>query len=140
MYVLTCQIWTPDAKPAADAKAAADAKPISEPPLPFINIAAWQDQPVPERAWTVKDRIPGSNVTLLSGEGSIGKSILSLHLSTAIVLGRDWLGSLPEPGPALVVCCEEDVNELWRRFDPIFRHYGAAFTDFKNLTRDGAGR
>ena len=110
-----------------------DAKPASEMPLPFINIAGWQDQAVPDRAWTVKDRIPMSNVTLLSGEGSIGKSILSLHLSTAVVLGRDWLGTMPEPGPALVVCCEDDTEELWRRFDLIFSHYGAAYTEFKNL-------
>ena len=74
-----------------------------------------------------------SNVTLLSGEGSIGKSILSLHLSTAVVLGRDWLGTMPEPGPALVVCCEDDTEELWRRFDLIFSHYGVAYTEFKNL-------
>jgi RecA-family ATPase len=105
----------------------------TDPPLPFINVGAWQDQPVPERVWTVKDRIPGNNVTLLSGEGSIGKSILSLHLSTAIVLGRDWLQSLPDPGPAIVVCCEDDTGELWRRLDLIFQHYGAAYTEFKDL-------
>ncbi len=131
--------WKPEAAlPVADAKAAdskisTESKPTSELPLPFINIAAWQNAPVPERAWTVQDRIPGSNVTLLSGEGSIGKSILSLHLSTAVVSGRDWLGALPEQGPAIVVCCEDDSDELWRRFDLIFRHYGAAFTEFKDL-------
>jgi hypothetical protein len=75
--------WTPgtaDAKPAAAATTAVtfDAKPASKMPLPFINIAAWQDQAVPDRAWTVRDRIPASNVTLLSGEGSVGKSILSI--------------------------------------------------------------
>jgi RecA-family ATPase len=105
----------------------------ADPPLPFINIGAWQDQPVPERVWTVKDRIPRNNVTLLSGEGSIGKSILSLHLATAIVLGKDWLQSLPDPGPAIVVCCEDDVSEIWRRLDLIFQHFGAAYTEFKDL-------
>jgi RecA-family ATPase len=102
-------------------------------PLPFINIAAWQGQPVPERVWTVKDRIPANNVTLLSGEGSVGKSILALQLAAATVLGRDWIGALPEPGPALVVCCEDDENELHRRLDLIFRHYEAAYTDFKDM-------
>ena len=105
----------------------------NDPALPFINIAAWDDQPVPERIWTVKDRIPGNNVTLLSGEGSIGKSILSLQLGTAIVLGKDWLQSLPDPGPVIVACCEDDTNEIWRRLDLIFRHYGAAYTVFKDL-------
>jgi AAA domain len=91
--------WIPG--PANEAKAETETpstedKPASELPLPFINIAAWHDQPVPERAWTVKDRIPAANITLLSGEGSIGKSILALQLGTAVVLGRDWLGTLPD--------------------------------------------
>jgi len=88
---------------------------------------------VPERQWTVRDRIPANNVTLLSGEGSVGKSILSLQLAVAVALGRDWLGTLPEPGPALVFCCEDDEDELWRRLELIFQHYGAAYTDFNNL-------
>src|SRR5262249_4421085 len=89
----------------------------------------WKDQPVPERQWTVKDRIPANNVTLLSGEGSVGKSILSLQLATAGILGRDWLHSLPEPGAALVVCCEDESDGLWRRLDVILRHYDASFVD-----------
>jgi RecA-family ATPase len=101
--------------------------------LPFINISAWRDQPVPERQWTVKDRIPANNVTLLSGEGSTGKSILSLQLAVAVVLARDWLSALPDPGPALVVCCEDDASELHRRLDLIFTHYGATYTDFAQL-------
>jgi RecA-family ATPase len=109
------------------------AETTGDPPLAFLNIAAWHGRPVPEREWTVKDRIPRNNVTLLSGEGSIGKSILSLQLSSAVVLGRDWLGALPEPGPVLVVCCEDDADELWRRLDLIFQHYGAAYTDVKDL-------
>lgn len=124
--------WSPA---AAHTKTKTDngTKTPSDPPLPFLNIAAWHDQPVPEREWTVKDRIPRNNVTLLSGEGSVGKSILSLQLGVAVVLGRDWLGALPEPGPALVVCCEDDGDELWRRLDRIFSHYGAGYGETKNL-------
>jgi RecA-family ATPase len=122
-------LWNPTNTKAEEPKTSAETKPA----LPFINISAWKDRPVPERQWTVKDRIPTSNVTLLSGEGSVGKSILSLQLAVAVALGRDWLGALPEPGPALVVCCEDDADELWRRLDLIFQHYGAAYTDFNNL-------
>ena len=82
------------------------------PPLSFIDIAAWHGQPVPKREWTVRDRIPSRNVTLLSGEGSIGKTIIALQLGTAVVLGRDWLGTMPEPGAALVVCCEDDEKRI----------------------------
>jgi hypothetical protein len=68
--------WTPedagntdtanDSDASKEEEPTEEAKP-AEPPLPFINIGAWQNQPVPERVWTVKDRIPGNNVTLLSG-------------------------------------------------------------------------
>jgi hypothetical protein len=65
------------------------------PPLPFIKIRDWQDQPVPERPWIIKDRIPAGNVTLLSGEGSIGKSILSLQLSVVSCSARSGLDHFP---------------------------------------------
>jgi RecA-family ATPase len=101
-------------------------KSTSEPALPFINIAAWQNTPAPEREWAVRDRVPLKNVTLLSGEGGVGKSILALHLAVGTTLGRDWLGSMPMPGPVLVLCCEDDEHELRRRLDQIVAHYGAS--------------
>ncbi len=101
--------------------------------MPFINLSAWQDRAVPERVWVVKDRIPQNAVTLLSGEGSVGKSILALQLSAAIVLGRDWLGTMPDPGAALVVCCEDDADELWRQLDRIRNHYGVSYDELNTL-------
>jgi RecA-family ATPase len=88
---------------------------------------------VPERSWVVRDRIPLNNVTLFSGEGAIGKTILSLQLAVATVLGRDWLKALPEPGPVVAVCCEDDPDELHRRLDAILRHYQASFADLAGL-------
>jgi RecA-family ATPase len=88
---------------------------------------------VPERPWAVRDRIPLNNVTLFSGEGAIGKTILSLQLAVATVLGRDWLKALPEPGPVVAVCCEDDPDELHRRLDAILRHYQASFADLAGL-------
>src|SRR5262245_38951910 len=34
--------------------------------LEFIDVALWQERPIPEREWAVQDRIPARNVTLLS--------------------------------------------------------------------------
>ena len=73
----------------------------------------------------------------MSGEGGVGKSILSLHLAVATVLGRDWLSALPTPGPALVICCEDDADELHRRLDRIVEHYsatcGATYKELKDM-------
>jgi hypothetical protein len=100
-------------------------------PLVFIDCTKWQNQPVPERSWVVCDRIPFNNVTLFSGEGAVGKTIVSLQLAVATVLGRDWLKALPEPGPVLAVCCEDDPDELHRR--P--RRYFKALSSFVQGSR-----
>jgi AAA domain len=98
-------------------------------PLPFINVANWDDEPVPGLEWAVPDRIPLRQVTLFSGEGSAGKSTTQLHLSFAHVLARDWLGTMPEPGPALFVDAEDDEKILHRRSAAILDHYGATFKE-----------
>ena len=102
--------------------------------LPFINVAAWQNAPAPEREWVVRNRVPLRNVTLLSGEGGVGKSILALHCAASTALGRDWLGTMPEPGAVLVVCCEDDEHELHRRLDRIAEHSGTDFTELSKNT------
>jgi RecA-family ATPase len=123
---------TPEMLVASQAPRAKDDDP-SLPPLCFLELATWQHAPVPERAWVVRDRIPLGNVALLSGEGAVGKTILSLHLAVATVLGRDWACAMPELGPALVVACEDDADELHRRLDAIVRHYGVTFADLGDL-------
>jgi RecA-family ATPase len=118
-----CPVWAPGAL----------IEQIESPSLPFINVRAWHNQPVPAREWCVLNRIPMRNVTLFSGEGAIGKSIVSLQLAVAHALGQDWLNSMPEPGPAMVVCCEDDEHELQRRLSDILRHHGASFADLKDM-------
>ena len=117
--------------PVGEAKAAPKAEAEKEPRLAFLDLADWHDAPVPERQWAVRDRIPLNNVTLLSGEGAVGKSILSLHLAVATILGRDWAGALPEPGPALVLCCEDDDDELHRRLDGIVEALRCVFRRYR---------
>ena len=127
----------PDSRPGMNGhdqpRDADQGKSISEPQLAFIDIAAWHGTPAPEREWAVRNRVPLKNVTLLSGEGGVGKSILALHLAVATTLGRDWLGAMPTPGPALVLCCEDDEYELRRRLDQIVEHYG---TTHEELAKD----
>ena len=73
----------------------------------------------------------------MCGEGGVGKSILSLHLAVATVLGRDWLSALPTPGPVFAVCCEDDSDELHRRLDRIVEYYsetcGATYGELKDM-------
>src|SRR2546426_8451583 len=79
-----------------------------EPPPRFIDMSSWDTVPVPPRDWAVLDRIPLRQTTLFSGEGAVGKSIVLLQLSSAHVLARDWLGTMPEPGAAIYLDAEDD--------------------------------
>jgi RecA-family ATPase len=97
--------------------------------LPFIDMSAWDSEPVPRREWGVLDRIPLRQPTLFSGEGAIGKTLVALQLSVAHVIGRDWLGTLPEPGPAIYFGAEDEADEIHRRLADIAAHYGARFAD-----------
>jgi RecA-family ATPase len=100
--------------------------------LPVIDMARWEGQETPQRRWHVRERIPGRNVTLLSGEGSVGKTLIAEQLAVATVLGMEWLGVVPERGPVLLVCCEDDEDEMHIRFRSIAEFYGASFADLRN--------
>ncbi|WOH80922.1 AAA family ATPase [Bradyrhizobium sp. BEA-2-5] len=98
-------------------------------PLTPLDISGWDEAEVPQRDWAVKDRIPRRAVTLLSGEGGVGKSIVTLQLACAHPLARDWFGSLPEPGPAIYLDAEDDEPELHFRLDAIRAHLGVTFKE-----------
>ena len=101
--------------------------------LPWLDMSNWDSEPVPERKWAIKDRVPLNQAGLFSGEGGTGKSIIELMKNVAHVAGKDWLGSLPEPGPAIYLGAEDDKDELHIRLAAIASHYGVSFKDLKNL-------
>ena len=104
------------------------------PPLPWIDLSKWDGVPVPRRKWAIRDRVPLNQAGLFSGEGGTGKSIIEITKNVAHVTGKDWLGSMPEPGPAFYLGAEDDVDELHIRIAAIAAHYG---TTFKELTEGG---
>jgi RecA-family ATPase len=66
---------------------------------------------------------------LFSGEGGTGKSIIELMKDVSHVVGKDWLGSLPEVGPAFYIGAEDDKNEIHIRLTAIAQHYGVTFKE-----------
>jgi RecA-family ATPase len=70
----------------------------------------WDSESAPARAWAVQDRIPLRQPTLFSGEGAIGKTLVALQLAVAHAAGRDWLGTLPKPGPAIYFGAEDEAD------------------------------
>ena len=82
------------------------------PQLKWLNMSGWDNEPVPERKWAIRDRVPLNQAGLFSGEGGTGKSITELMKNVAHVTGKDWLGSMPEPGPAFYIGAEDDEREI----------------------------
>jgi RecA-family ATPase len=100
------------------------------PPLPWIDMSNWDNEPVPQPEWAVLNRIPLRQCALFTGEGAAGKSTIELHRAAAHVLGRDWLGTMPKQGPALYIDAEDGAEIIHHRLDAIRRHYdGVTYAD-----------
>ncbi|WP_167772047.1 AAA family ATPase [Bradyrhizobium frederickii] len=97
--------------------------------LPWLDMTGWDGRAIPERKWAIKDRVPLRQAGLFSGEGGTGKSIIELMKNVAHVTAKDWLGTLPEPGPAFYLGAEDDQDEIHIRLAAIAQHYGVTFRD-----------
>ena len=104
-------------------------KDAKSPPLRWLDMSNWDKQPVPERQWAIRDRVPLNQAGLFSGEGGTGKSIIELEKDVAHVMAKDWLGSMPEPGPAFYLGAEDDKDEIHIRLAAIAKHHGVTFKD-----------
>jgi RecA-family ATPase len=70
---------------------------------------------VPAQEWFVDGLIPHKTVTLLSGDGGLGKSLLMQQLATCAALGIPWLGFEVRKCKTFALFCEDSNEELWRR-------------------------
>jgi RecA-family ATPase len=96
-------------------------------PLKWLDMSGWDRSPIPERKWAIRDRVPLRQAGLFSGEGGTGKSIIELMKDVAHVTGKDWLGSMPEHGPAFYLGAEDDEEEIHIRLAAIAKHYNTSF-------------
>ena len=109
-------------------RGAANGKSAEPPPLlVWLDMARWDDAPLPERQWAILNRAPLNQAGLFSGEGGTGKSIIELTKDVAHVAGKDWFGSLPQIGPAFYIGAEDEADELHRRLAAIAKHYSVTF-------------
>jgi hypothetical protein len=69
----------------------------------------------PARQWIIPHWIPDAHLTLLAGQGGVGKSLLAQHIGTAVAAGRQYLEPPTDAKRVLMWACEDDHDELWRR-------------------------
>jgi hypothetical protein len=97
-----------------------------------IDVGDLSGEPRP-REWLVKDWIPLGQITNLSGDGGVGKTLVTQQLLYSAGLGLPWLGIEVPATRGLGVFCEDDQDELHRRHIEIKADLGHAvgnpFTD-----------
>jgi RecA-family ATPase len=105
-------------------------------PAPFLRgivLSKFKNVEIRRRKWIVPNYIPDETVTMLTGDGGIGKSLIAKQLAVARALSREWIGLMPEPGRTLMLSCEDDEDELLRRIDSIRKFHGAEWEDLDDF-------
>ncbi len=90
----------------------------------------WEGKTPPPREWIVDGWIAAGEVTSVYAPGGTGKSLLLQQLATCRALGVDFLGLKTKKGRTLVLACEDQIDEVWRRQEAINSHY---LTDMRTL-------
>ncbi|WP_343343396.1 AAA family ATPase [Sphingomicrobium sp. XHP0239] len=68
------------------------------------------------KAFAVEGVVPAGEVTLFTGAGASGKSLLAQQLATCAAAGIPCLGLGVQPTASLYVTCEDDAEQLhWRQ-------------------------
>lgn len=102
---------------------------VGKAPLPVICPAQWHGQPVPAREWYLEGLIPNRQVTIVSGDGGVGKSLLTLQIAAAGALGVETLDMRPSAGRVCYIGAEDEADEFHRRLADIVTAHGKTLGD-----------
>lgn len=97
-----------------------------------VAVSALQDVAAPPRQWCVPDMVPDKCVTLLSGDGGTGKSLLAMQLASCCALGLPFMGIELARRKVLYLAAEDDFDELHRRQEDINQGLGVDMGDYEN--------
>ncbi|MGP2492295.1 AAA family ATPase [Mesorhizobium sp. PUT5] len=103
--------------------------------IKIIDPADWHGRAIPDRNWYIDGIVPGRQVTILSGDGGTGKSLLAYQIGVAGALGIETVGLAPAKGRVVYLAAEDDEDELIRRGDDILRNTGHSFANLKGQMR-----
>ena len=89
------------------------------PEIRFVSAASLALCTPTDRHFLTSGLIPSRNVTLLSGNGGDGKSLLALMLLASVSSRALWLGMEVAHGGAIYVSAEDELDEVHRRLAAI---------------------
>lgn len=91
-------------------------KPLTaQGPIRWIDPAEWHAATIPERKFQIAGMIPDGEVTLLTGAGGVGKTLLAQMAGTCVSLGLPFLGRETVQGKVMMFLCEDSEDELHLR-------------------------
>lgn len=102
------------------------------PIIKWIDVRTWDGANIPPRDWIVQDMIPTRNVTLISGQGGVGKTLLVQQLAISTVMGLEWIGQTlfrAQRGPVMFIHCEDDEAEIHFRIAKMCEKFGVSLRD-----------
>ncbi|MBU1607181.1 MAG: AAA family ATPase [Alphaproteobacteria bacterium] len=90
---------------------------MGAPRLPSLDLASLAGNPPKPQAFAISQLVPCGEVTLFTGAGSAGKSLVAQQFATAAAAGIGTLGFDIEPAPAIYLTCEDSEAQLhWRQW------------------------
>lgn len=97
--------------------------------IAFLNWSELTTRTPQRKQFVLPNLAPAGEVTLLTGAGSAGKSLLGQQLATALAAGVQTLGLQLNQGTAMYFTCEDDPQELHYRQHQICRALGVNMSD-----------
>jgi RecA-family ATPase len=108
------------------------AKPATPAELVPMSWAALAARPPEPATFFWEGWLPARTTTLLSANGGVGKSNLSLQLAAALALGERFLGHQLEPRRVLVISAEDEARTVHFRLANILSDLGVELTALEN--------
>ena len=101
--------------------------------LRYTDPITLQGKEIPTRDWVVPGWVPWGQVTMLGGDGGVGKSLVAQQLMTSCAIGSKWLGLDVKPCKVFGLFCEDEEDEIHRRQNDINASLGCDFGDLENM-------
>lgn len=90
--------------------------PLEEPEvIKWVDPKDWEGVTPPPRKWRIAGMVPDGEVTLLTGMGGVGKTLLAQQAATAVSQGALFLGRETVQCKVMLFLCEDSEDELQNR-------------------------